>query len=268
MSALLFDEPPLVVQRSAIRALGEHAMAMFVQQVHYRCQSTGIEHAGYHWAVLSNDQWCDACVLTAKQLKRIVASLTQLGVIVRAQNGHYDRTAWTRIDYEQLERLVADSPDALVPRGTDEQSPEGPMSSVPRGPDDLPVKVEQGVRKGSRATIDNGFDAFWRAYPRKVGKPKAQSAWKSVSKDAVAVMIGLARWTVYWIARNEPEFIPHPTTWLNQRRWEDDPPPVTKRSKGAMQDTADRIKVPLAESDSTLAKGMRKALGEVKGIGR
>lgn len=127
----------------------------------------------------------------------------------------------------------------------------------------------------SRASTDmvstppmDAFDVFWDAYPRKVGKPKARSAWKANAREAAQIMVGLARWADYWRRRNEPEFVPHPSTWLNQRRWEDDPPPLTKRSRGVMQDTADRIKVPLAESDSTLAKARRAALADVKGIGR
>jgi len=38
-------------------------------------------------------------------------------------------------------------------------------------------------------------------------------------------MTALYEWARIWNARNEPEFIPHPATWLNGERWEDDFPP-------------------------------------------
>ncbi len=65
---------------------------------------------------------------------------------------------------------------------------------------------------------------FWTAYPRRVGKPAALRAWKAVRPQCQAtvdaISDGLERWRESW---TEPRFIPHPATWLNQRRWEDQP---------------------------------------------
>jgi hypothetical protein len=68
------------------------------------------------------------------------------------------------------------------------------------------------------------FDDFYRRYPRPVAKPAAARAWAKVAREAVAIMQGLEPWLRYWEARNEPEYIPHPATFLNRRGWEDDPP--------------------------------------------
>lgn len=65
---------------------------------------------------------------------------------------------------------------------------------------------------------------FWTVYPRKVGKPAALRAWKAVrpqSQQTIdAMAAGLKLWRATW---TEPQFTPHPSTWLNQRRWEDKP---------------------------------------------
>lgn len=71
---------------------------------------------------------------------------------------------------------------------------------------------------------------FWPTYPRKVGKEAARRAWNRIGCSGEArtnerkffnhIMNGLDA----WIARHrdtEPEFVPHPSTWLNQQRWED-----------------------------------------------
>ncbi|MDM7995193.1 MAG: hypothetical protein QUT30_05835 [Acidobacteriota bacterium] len=71
------------------------------------------------------------------------------------------------------------------------------------------------------------FDVFWAAYPRKEAK---QNAWKEFQRlnpdeELMSVMIpwiGLACDSEQWQDKSK---IPHPATWLHQRRWEGDPPP-------------------------------------------
>lgn len=71
------------------------------------------------------------------------------------------------------------------------------------------------------------FDRFWAAYPRKVGKHKAREAWQKHKADGaiddVLRMIRLLRDSPDWFQK-EIKFIPHPATWINGRRWEDDDP--------------------------------------------
>jgi hypothetical protein len=86
----------------------------------------------------------------------------------------------------------------------------------------------------SLPTRPDAFDDFWAAYPRKVGKPAARQAFTRALRtggtlDAMAA--GLNAWTAYWTERDEPEYVPHPSTWLNQRRWEDRPP-APRRAPG------------------------------------
>ena len=73
------------------------------------------------------------------------------------------------------------------------------------------------------------FDRFYAAYPRKQGKSKAMDAFKKLSPDeallnamlsALEVQKTSAQWT-----KDGGQFIPHPATWLNQRRWEDEAMP-------------------------------------------
>jgi hypothetical protein len=77
---------------------------------------------------------------------------------------------------------------------------------------------EKGGRKRAQ-----GFDEFWLAYPRKIGKAAAERAWdrhKPPLEDvlkAIEVQKASDQWQ-----KNDGQFIPHPTTWLNQGRWEDD----------------------------------------------
>lgn len=73
-----------------------------------------------------------------------------------------------------------------------------------------------------------GFTEFWQAYPRKVGKGAAEKAWAKASPDLQAVLTALVWQTKQdgW-TKDGGAFIPHPGTYLNQRRWEDEKPATT-----------------------------------------
>jgi hypothetical protein len=74
------------------------------------------------------------------------------------------------------------------------------------------------------------FDEFWAAYPRKAGKDAARKAFsrRKVTRSVLAEMLGAieaqkssAQWT-----RDGGQFIPHPSTWLNEGRWQDEGSPA------------------------------------------
>lgn len=69
------------------------------------------------------------------------------------------------------------------------------------------------------------FDLFWDAYPRKVGKGAARRSWLSSNGNRPAMSTLLSaleqqkrseQWT-----KDSGQYIPHPSTWLNQERWDD-----------------------------------------------
>ena len=68
------------------------------------------------------------------------------------------------------------------------------------------------------------FDAFWVAYPRKVSKKTAARAWAKLKVDAnmfrrIMASLETVKKTEQW---QNIQFIPHPTTWLNGERWNDE----------------------------------------------
>jgi len=77
---------------------------------------------------------------------------------------------------------------------------------VPREADDWPADYET---------------VFWKAYPRKVGRKQARAKLRLVRQRGevtfAALMAGVAK-----IPKADPQFIPHPTTWLNRGGWDDE----------------------------------------------
>ena len=76
----------------------------------------------------------------------------------------------------------------------------------------------------------SAFDAFWSAYPKKTGKEAAKKSFARAKADIGTMLSALEvqkqseQWT-----KNNGQFIPNPTTWLNQGRWEDE---VQTKSSG------------------------------------
>ena len=77
---------------------------------------------------------------------------------------------------------------------------------------------------------DITFEQFYKLYPRKEKRPLAERAFKKLSvKDKFDAYNGLINYIKVWSAKYEAEgwltktqFIPHPSTFINQRRWEDE----------------------------------------------
>lgn len=85
---------------------------------------------------------------------------------------------------------------------------------------------EETREQPSKTLAERRFDEFWAAYPKKVGKKAAQTSWKKLKPDTelhdkIMTAIGRARVTDQW-QKEGGRYIPNPTTWINQGRWDDE----------------------------------------------
>ena len=96
------------------------------------------------------------------------------------------------------------------------------------------VQEDQAGQAGGKPLPDNGFAEWWELYPRKVGKQAAAAkyAWALKSASAGELLDGLRR-HLPLLRSKDPQFVPHPATWLSQGRWEDEvgnPPPQGQKA--------------------------------------
>src|SRR5262249_52047762 len=69
------------------------------------------------------------------------------------------------------------------------------------------------------------FDDFYQAFPRHMAKQKALEAWSKLSPDAELtslIMQATVRYATE-VENTDPRYVLHPATWLNDKRWEDEP---------------------------------------------
>lgn len=75
-----------------------------------------------------------------------------------------------------------------------------------------------------------GFEVWYSAYPRHVGRGQAAKAYRAALRkaDAATLLAGAQR-AARQYAGKDPEFVPYPATWLNGERWLDQAPAATAR---------------------------------------
>ena len=106
-------------------------------------------------------------------------------------------------------------------------APTVPNPTVPNPTVHNHTDMAKGKGRTRPAVSDgaNGFDLFWKAYPKKAKKADAVKAWSQVKADGLteAILSALTHFKASseW-SRENGRYIPHPASWLRGRRWEDE----------------------------------------------
>jgi len=97
---------------------------------------------------------------------------------------------------------------------------------TPKDTHDLTLRTPMttNTKGNTKDKYTDEFEEFWKVYPRKINKHHTYKKWKKVieeitHKKLLVLTIRFAEQT----QRNntEEKFIPHPSTWLNQKRFLD-----------------------------------------------
>lgn len=150
------------------------------------------------------------------RIRTYIRELLQAGYLSRSeQQRHNDMGHLAGYDYMTQDPPLAGLPTKAQPTKA-QPTKENPT---------LKKNIEKNTIE--KNTIESEtFDQFWEIYPNRLGKGEARVSFtKAVAKVGLdSVMNGVKR-----LAEdpNLPpkQYIPRPSTWLNQERWDDDPYP-------------------------------------------
>jgi hypothetical protein len=110
-------------------------------------------------------------------------------------------------------------------------------------------------------TAADPFDDFWTLYPRRIAKKDAREMWRRIpAAKHLTILTALVEWRKVW-AGKELEFLPHPATWLNGERWEDEIP-VSPTVSAAAHLPA---KLPAQGERTEMPPQVRAALAKLRG---
>ena len=107
---------------------------------------------------------------------------------------------------------------------TESVSESEPINNPPQTPDTRhQTNTPKPPNPGESASPD-GFAEFWSRYPRKTAKPTAIKAFRAVKPNGHLpdILADIDRRMQGEWRGKEQQYIPHPATYLNQRRWEDE----------------------------------------------
>lgn len=93
---------------------------------------------------------------------------------------------------------------------------------------DTQTVIEPSLEPLKKFEID--FNRFWTCYPKKVGKKKAFEKWVKIKPSIETIIEAL-----YWQIKSEGwqnGFIPNPSTYLEEERWNDEPLAVIRKERG------------------------------------
>lgn len=154
---------------------------------------------------------------------------------IDGMNGDYPTTDFAKsenrtINTEHLEQNTRTNTLHHSP----EPFPDPRPSEPHREPEPFPVLIAPGLPVPyARVAYSPDYEAFWQAYPRRVGKKAAYAAWRQAIREIDPGLIIAAAERYASDPNREPQFTAHPQTWLNQGRWDDEPLP----SRGTRQGT-------------------------------
>jgi len=130
------------------------------------------------------------------------------------------------------EQSRADPPTPQEHR-QEQEGVQGAAASAPPLPDAGAVRP---LARSATKKHEQTFAAFWQAWPKKEARPKALAAWCKIGPDPDTVQAILDAIPRHMAIKDWPRegwrYCPHPATWLNERRWEDELPDVVPRPFG------------------------------------
>lgn len=150
--------------------------------------------------------------------------LAHAGLILRYERGGMRLIAipsWEKHQQPHFKEIPSelpapDQPEARLVLAAQEQEGKGTG------------REQEGNGTPTRAdALREGFDQFWSLYPRKTGKDAAWRIWLRLKPSPAMTTDMLAaireqQVSPQWV-KDGGQFIPHPRTWLNQGRWQDEP---------------------------------------------
>lgn len=180
------------------------------------------------------------CRMQQRNANKVLASLRESGELeIRQNEGPHGTNRY---------RVVLDAPTLSKLTGAVQTDTLSKRTAAPvhldpkplsKRTDEPPITVNEPSMRAN-----DGFMTFWKYYPRKVSKESAQKVWSKLTPDAglqatILQAIEFQKRTEQW-QKDGGRFIPHPATWLNGRRWEDEAPcqvqgtPINSVFEGAL----------------------------------
>lgn len=123
-----------------------------------------------------------------------------------------------------------------LPNQSDNRTSTATELRVVRLPDQPSTATVPKPVNNQEETSTGSFSDFWTLYPKRQAKVKAEKAWaklKPADRQALLDHLPIRMNHKSW---QDPQFIPLPATFINQRRWEDELTAEAKSNLSSIRD--------------------------------
>ncbi|OGP68414.1 MAG: hypothetical protein A2W27_10995 [Deltaproteobacteria bacterium RBG_16_44_11] len=181
---------------------------------------------------ISNSQFVEMTGIAKSHVSRAVKELSLRNMVTNSGNKiafNKDYTQWRELPHGvRAYQVVTNSGNSITNSGNT-VTPSGNKvtnSGVHKRNYTKETIQKKALQKKISSSLSKDFLVFYEAYPRKVGKIAALKAWNKLNGNRPAIeeilkAIEQQKQSTQWI-KDGGQFIPHPATWINQGRWEDE----------------------------------------------
>tara|TARA_R100001440_G_scaffold54406_1_gene74250 strand:+ start:22768 stop:23379 length:612 start_codon:yes stop_codon:yes gene_type:complete len=148
-----------------------------------------------------------SCFPSYKHIAKMVGLKDQKGIIKVIKE--FESLGLLRIEKRKLDNgsYTSNKYHLLMGRGSDTTR--------------VVVQTPDNTKEDTKEIYDQIFEKFWKIYPRKVAKKQAAKIFKKIQeKDHKNLLKGVVLFGEEK-KNTDIQYIPHPSTWLNQERWMD-----------------------------------------------
>lgn len=196
-----------------------------------------MEQPNYYAVIPANVRYDKDLTANAKLLYGEISALAQKNGVCFATNEYFSKLY--NLSERAISRLICSLKDKnyiKVEIDNSESNKKHRQICLERVDKNDNDTLDKNVQYNNTSSINNTsitkenikerFDKFWNAYPRKVSKGNAEK-WFTKNKPSEELVnemidkINLLKTTEQW-KKNNGQYIPYPSTWLNAKGWEDE----------------------------------------------
>lgn len=195
-------------------------------------------------------------------INTVVSAMIDVGIIKKDDNQYHiqfiDDQLAELMDIRQKRSMAG---KASAQARIADVPPTPPSNKPPENKEEKSKEEKRRVLKSVQQVLNKcstsvEFSTFWQAYPRKDGKAKAFESWEKHGCSAILpkILETIEKYkkTEQW---QDKKYIPMPSTWLNQGRWEDEPTANTTSGGNWKYQDRDEDVVPIERATVTFRKG-------------
>lgn len=147
---------------------------------------------------------------------------------INPENGRSEGFDYIVYSYPVIQNRVTDNPISATqiseePQLTKEIELQKKDTTKENIIKDSEPPIDSASKEKINAAAEDDFNWFWNLYPKKVSKKKAKSTFLKLNQiEILEIKENLESWIAY--KPFEKYQHPHPTTFLNDKRWQDEIP--------------------------------------------